>query len=227
MKSPISGILFAPTLAFFLLLCLGSCSDENLEPVGGTPVDEVPMENSEEEPESTPGENSGIGDNPVLRLNCGGDEIGYGDTVFTEDNYFGGDTMDFENTMVTDVMETEMDGIYLQQRTTIDDLGSFAYTIPITNGTYILKLHFAELHYGAPSGGMGGTNARVFDIEVEGAVILEAFDMFMEAGALTAIVKEFEITIDDQELNIRASASTDRPALSAIEVLGDGQIINP
>ncbi len=37
---------------------------------------------------------------------------------------------------------------------------------------------------------------------------------------------EFELTINDQELNIRASASKDKPLLAAIEVLGDGEILN-
>lgn len=217
--------LFVPFLSILVIIGLARCSDANLEPVGGMPVDEEPiMENNEED---DPEEVSEISDNPILRLNCGGEEIGYGDIVFTEDNFFGGDTMCVENTAITDVQETEMDGIYIFQRSSIDDIGSFEYSIPITNGTYILKLHFAEIFYGAPGGGMGDVNARVFDVEVEGTVLLEEFDVFMEAGALTAIIKDFEVTITDQELNISTYASVDRPALAAIEVLGDGQILNP
>ena len=226
MKTPISGTVYVHFLNILLLISICSCSDSNLEPIGGVPVDEVPMEDTEEEETEETEEESGISDNPVLRLNCGGDEIGYGDTVFTEDNYFGGDTMDFENADVMDVLETEMDNIYIKQRSTIDELGSFEYTIPITNGTYILKLHFAEIFYGAPSGGVGTSNARVFNVEVEGMVLLQEFDIFVEAGAVTAIIKEFEVNIEDEELNIRANASVGRPALAAIEVLGDGQIIN-
>lgn len=227
MKTPNSRTVFVHILSILLLFGISSCSDSNLEPVGGMPVDEVPMEEAEEEETEETGEESGISDNPILRLNCGGDEIGYGDTVFTEDNYFGGDTMDFENAAVMEVLETEMDLIYIQQRSTIDELGSFEYAIPITNGSYVLKLHFAEIFYGAPSGGVGTSNARVFNVEVEGAIVLQEFDIFVEAGALTAIIKEFEVTIEDEELSIRTNASVGRPALAAIEVLGDGQILNP
>ena len=223
MKTPKPCTLFVQILSTLLLIGITSCSDSNLEPIGGMPVDEDPLEsNGEEQAE----EATEISDNPILRLNCGGEEISYGDTVFTEDNFFGGNTMDFENTAITDVLETTMDDIYIQQRTAVDNLGSFEYTIPITNGTYKLRLHFAEIFYGAPAGGMANSNARVFDVEVEGALLLENFDVFNEAGAITAIIKEFEVTIEDQELNIRTSASVDRPVLSAIEVLGDGQIIS-
>lgn len=223
MKTPFICTVYVRILSIILLIGISSCSDTDLEPVGGIPVDEEPIENTEEaETEDT----TGISENPVLRLNCGGDEIGYGDTVFTEDNFFGGDTMDFENAAVNEVLNTEMDGIYTKQRTAIDELGGFTYSIPITNGTYIVKLHFAEIFYGAPTGGIGTGNARVFDVEVEGAVLLDDLDIFIEAGALTALIKEFEVTIEDEELIISTSASVGRPALAAIEVLGDGQIIN-
>ncbi|MBT8184204.1 MAG: malectin [Eudoraea sp.] len=226
MKSPAHTLIFILILSAALLSVIISCSDSNLEPIGGMPADEQPMENAGEEETEETEESSEVSENPILRLNCGGDEIGYGDTVFTEDNFFGGDTMDYENSAITDVMETDMDGIYVQQRTSIDEFGNFDYAIPITNGTYILKLHFAEIFYGAPGGGAGEPNVRVFDVEVEGTVLLADLDIFEEIGALTALIKEIEVTIEDQELNIRTSASADRPALAAIEVLGDGQILN-
>ena len=224
MKTPIQGTPFVPLILLLLVLGLSSCSDEDLEPIGGVPVEEEALDEQEEEVvEDIP-----EGDlNPILRLNCGGEEIGYGDTVFTEDNFFEGNTMDFANTAVADVFETEMDELYINQRTSIAAEDGFEYKIPITNGTYTLKLHFAELFYGAPDGAAGNSNARVFTIEVEGEILLEEFDIFNEVGSLTALIKEFELTIVDQELNIRASASKDKPLLAAIEVLGDGEILNP
>ena len=207
------------TIIFYLTFI--ACADSNLEPIGGDPNDPDPME----DPMVDPMDDPEISDNPILRLNCGGDEVSFGDTVFTADEFFTGDSMPFENTAIQDVLETEMDSIYITERISMDDLGNFEYQIPITNGTYKLRLHFAEIFWGAPDGGAGGSNARVFDVDVEGAVELNDYDIFDEVGAITAVVKEFVVVVEDQELNIKLTASADRPKISGIEVLGDGQIL--
>ena len=65
-------------------------------------------------------------------------------------------------------------------------VGLTAMNIPITNGTYNVKLHFAEIYWGAaepngdPTG--GGTGSRVFDVDIEGQVVLNDYDIFEEVG---------------------------------------------
>ena len=199
-----------------------SCADSNLEPIGGDPSTEDPIEDTGEDPKDDPE----ISDNPVLRMNCGGEEVSYGDTVFTVDDFFTGASEAFENLNIEEVLETEMDSIYVTERISTADLGNFEYKIPITNGTYKLRLHFAEIFWDAPGGDTGGIASRIFDVDVEGEVLLNDFDILDKVSAATAIIEEFVIKVEDQELNIKFTASTDRPKISAIEVLGDGQILS-
>jgi hypothetical protein len=208
-----SRYLFAIAAIF-----LFACSDDDIEPVGmnnDDPVGEDPME----EPM--------ISDNPVVRINSGGLEVGFGDTVFTEDNFFIGDSQSFTNTSITDIEATEMDDIYFSERNSFQSQGAFGYSIPITNGTYRVNLHFAEIFWGAPDGEEGNPDARVFDVDIEGESYLNNYDIFEEVGAVTAVIKSFVITVEDEELNIMFEASVDRPKLSALEVLGDGMVITP
>lgn len=220
MKTSIFLKLSRLFLAILLALTFFECTDSNLQsegtedPDSENPIDENPMDDPQ------------ISDNPVLRLNSGGMEIAYGDTVFTADNFFTDDSEGFENLAIEEILETDMDSIYLSERISLANLGNFEYNIPITNGTYKLKLHFAEIFWGAPDGGVGNPNSRVFDVDIEDAVKLNDYDIYNEVGAVTAVVEEFVVTIEDQELNIKFSASVDRPKVSAIEVLGDGQILS-
>lgn len=220
MKTFISLNLVRLFLATIISLTFFNCTDSNLEP---NTTDDP---NSEDPMGEDPMDDPQISDNPVLRLNSGGEEVSYGDTVFTADDFFTGDSEGFENTTIKDILETDMDSLYISERISSGNLGSFEYKIPITNGTYKLRLHFAEIYWGAPDGGEGNPNSRVFDVDIEGAVELNDYDIFDEVGARTATVEEFILTIEDQELNIKFSASVDRPKISAIEVLGDGQILS-
>ena len=200
------------SLGLLILAVVFGCTEDGLETI---------------DPGNPDGENPDISENPVVRLNSGGSEVGYGDIVFTEDQFFDQEGQAYANDAVTEVADTDMDEIYTTERISNADLGAFSYNIPITNGTYNVKLHFAEIYWGAPEGGKEGADNRVFDVTIEGDMVLPNLDIYAEVGAVTALVKTYEITVDDEELNISFSASTDRPKLSALEVLGDGQLLTP
>lgn len=211
MKTKNPTIQLTRIAAFFALAVIFGCTNDGPEPVDPGPD----------------GGNPEISDNPVVRLNSGGGEVGYGDIVFTADDFFDSTSQPFSNSSVTSVEDTDMDELYVTERIANADQGSFSYNIPITNGTYNVKLHFAEIYWGAPDGGSEGANNRVFDVTIENFVKMTDFDIYAEVGAVTAVVKTFEVTVDDEELNISFSASMDRPKLSALEVLGDGQVLTP
>jgi len=200
----------------FLLIALNlvtvACSDNDLEPIGND--------------DGSSGEDPEISDNPVIRLNSGGEEVGFGDTIFTADQYFTEGTIVYSNPKVVEIEDTDMDDIYLTERNTQLNTGIFSYNIPISNGTYNVKLHFAEIYWGAPEGGDATANARIFDVDIEGEVKLNNYDIYAEVGAITAIIKTFTVTVEDEELNIEFNASDDKPKLSALEVLGDGEILS-
>jgi len=161
----------------------------------------------------------------VVRINAGGAALSYGEANFTADAYFAGNGKSYTNPQVSEIANTEQDALYLTERSTNQSRQSFGYNIPLTNGEYTIKLHFAEIYWGATGGGPGGANQRVFDVSLEGTPVLTNFDINQEVGSMTATVKTFTVQVDDQELNLNFSASVDQPKVSAIEIFGKGSIL--
>ena len=60
---------------------------------------------------------------------------------------------------------------------------------------------------------------RFRPVAAEGETALEDLDVFAEAGPLTALDKQFEVEVQDGELNLRFTASEGEPIVAAIEVL--------
>lgn len=181
-------------------------------------IGEVVIPDPDPEPKPDPGPNPK--DDFVLRINSGGGQLSYGGTVFEADKYYKGDLRTYSNKNVTQINNTTQDELYFTERTTSSDFGEFAYDIPLQDGDYTLKLHFAEIYWGAPGGGSGGTGKRVFSVDLEGDKELVDFDIIKDAGAITAIIKTFDISITDGQLNLRFYSSKNRPKLSAIEIFG-------
>ena len=172
-------------------------------------------------PAETPTEESAL-----LRINSGGETITYGDETFRADAYFVGNGKSYTNANIGDIAGTTQDDLYRSERSTTQSLGSFGYAIPVTNGTYTIRLHFAEIYFGATGGGPGGAGKRVFSVNLESSPILTDLDINREVGSMTAVVKTFTATVEDQELNLNFTASVDQPKLSALEVFGQGTLIN-
>lgn len=96
--------------------------------------------------------------------------------------------------------------------------GTLPFNIPITAGTYTVRLHFAELYW------FGNVVRRTFDVRIEGLLVLDNYDIKSEAGDANPIVKEFEVTVNDTELNIEFDSwngvgGEDQALINAIEVL--------
>lgn len=164
----------------------------------------------------------------ILRINCGGPEVIYGDMVFVADQYFEGVTEIYTNPFVTEIAETDMDEIFLTERVTssFNILTPFFYTIPVTNGTYTVKFYFAEIYWGLENQNMlaGGDGSRVFDLSIEDIEIFRSYDIHKDVGAATATSRMYTVEVTDGELNISLRASKDRPKVSAIEIFGNGNI---
>ena len=82
-----------------------------------------------------------------------------------------------------------------------------------------MRLYFAEPYWGAAGGPEGQKGQRVFSVSAEGETPLQVLDVYAEAGPLTALVKEFQVTVDDGELDLRFTASEGEPIVAGIEVL--------
>jgi hypothetical protein len=56
-------------------------------------------------------------------------------------------------------------------------------------------------------------------VAAEGEIILQDLDVYAEAGALTALVKQVEVAVEDGELDLRFTATEGEPIVAAIEIL--------
>lgn len=160
--------------------------------------------------------NSGAAE--VLRINAGGPAVTTGGVSWQADDYFQGGKS-WGN--AAPIAGTDDDVLYQTERSATSNLGSFTYHLPAAvPGTYQVKLHFAEIYWGAPGGGPGGTAKRVFDVVAEGATVLDDYDINAAVGAATATTASFMIPVADGTLNLSFSASADQPKVSAIELIG-------
>ncbi len=87
------------------------------------------------------------------------------------------------------------------------------WDFPVAPGNYEVRLYFAEIYNGAHSVG-----ARTFDVLIEGNLVLDNYDTFVEAGPDTAIMESFVVS-SDSNLDIDFSPVTQNPAIKGIEIL--------
>lgn len=154
-----------------------------------------------------------------LRINSGGETVMLNDSIqFVADTLFIGSSKPFANNNIDDILETSQDSLYITERTTNGRQQTFGYAIPVEDGEYEIKLHFAEIYWGATGGGVGGEGQRVFDVTIEGEEVLTNYDMATESEPMTAIIKTFSAIISDGELNIDFGASVDQPKVAALEI---------
>ncbi len=163
-------------------------------------------------PETAPAPDPG---DAVMRINAGGPQVTANGVVWSADEHFGGGDV-----ITTDVAidATTADAIYQTQRTS----SYFNYAIPLPEGTYQLRLHFAEIEDVTAAG------ERTFIADIEKQRLLENFDVVDEAGPYTALVKTFEVPVTDGNLNIVFRKQADFGVISAIEVLSStGSALEP
>lgn len=144
---------------------------------------------------------------------------------WSDDRYFsGGSALNWSGDI--GIAGTDDDALYLTQRSGsgAGKRRGFEYAIPIDGGgVFLVRLYFAEPYWGAPGGPAGEDGRRVFSVIGEGQTVLDDLDVYAEAGALTALVKQGEVTIEDGELNLRFTASEGEPIVAAIEILQPAQ----
>lgn len=88
---------------------------------------------------------------------------------------------------------------------------SFSYSIPVSNGSYAVILHFSE-NYFSQSG------QRIFSVALEGAPALQNLDIFAESGQFNASTKSLSTQVNDGVLDISFSSSVNNAKISGIEI---------
>ncbi|GKV44306.1 hypothetical protein SLEP1_g51498 [Rubroshorea leprosula] len=78
------------------------------------------------------------------------------------------------------------------------------YGLGLANGPYTVNLHFAETVFNDPSSHtLESLGRRVFDIYIQGTIVLKDFDISKEAGGVDrAMTKNFIATVTENHLEI-------------------------
>jgi beta-galactosidase len=118
---------------------------------------------------------------------------------------------------------TDDDPVYQTQQVGIEQ-----YRIDVGQGQYELTLHFAELEgTGAmplpynlsPAAGQETTKNRIFDVYVNGNLVLENFDLARQYGTARAIAKKIPVYVQDGEgIEVIFKAKEGKPVLNALQL---------
>ena len=98
---------------------------------------------------------------------------------------------------------------------------NIGYAFDVANGDYTVNLYFDELFYTT-------AGARIFDVEIEGVLVLDDFDSFATHGNDTGL-QSFNVTVTDGELNLEfLKGAANNPHVAAIEIIAaDGTTYTP
>jgi len=145
---------------------------------------------------------------PLVSINCGGNAMTGADGVaWTGDQYYSGGDLAYTGYMIGGSLDLSLfrsarRGLY----------GDFSYAIPVPNGSYLLKLRFAEIMF-------SDKGQRVFSVNVNGVPVLTNFDIIADAGAtLTADDKQFPVTVSNGKLQIDFVGVVGRGLVNGIQV---------
>ncbi|MBI1299304.1 hypothetical protein GC175_30605 [bacterium] len=148
----------------------------------------------------------------VALINAGGSS--YQDSegqTWVADQHFSGGSVYSES---GGIANTVNDPLYQSER-----FGNFSYNIPLADGTYQVCLHFAEIYWTNP-------NQRVFDVSIEGQLVLDNYDIIVAAGAPdTAVVECIEqVSSTGGSLDISFATIVNNAKVSAIAIFGSGGV---
>ena len=113
------------------------------------------------------------------------------------------------------IANTLEDRIYCTQRYYTAASVKAQYNVPVRTGTtgrYEIQLHFAEIYHVLP-------NQRVFNVFVEGALIVSNLDIFQRVGSNTSYIVSTRQDVSDGYVTIDFTSTIGQPFLSAVEVV--------
>lgn len=138
---------------------------------------------------------------------------------FTESNWAGQ-----LPTSSLNILATEADPMYQTQRR---GLTSFRADVP--DGQYVVYLHFCELDGGVKealayelgkSTSVAKGSPRVFDVSINGTVVLQSLDVAASCGIAHPLVKRIPVAVNaGQGLSIDFTAVKGEPMLTAVRII--------
>ena len=112
------------------------------------------------------------------------------------------------------IANTNDPGLYQDQRYDAAGGPELRYEFPVPNGTYLVRLHFAENY--EPNFHAG---KRVFDVDMEGIRRFTNLDIFAAVGGHAALVLESAVTVVNGKLDIDFHHEVENPQVNAIEII--------
>ena len=151
-----------------------------------------------------------------IRVKCGGSA--YTDSkgqAWATDYYFSGGMV----SPMTGPVSGTSDPTLFQHGRMPDDTSPLVYSFPVANGAYHANLYFTELNAGDDF--VGG---RVFNVKVEGMVVIQKLDIFATVGAGAALIKgvDFAVTNGQATIELDNIPGHDRGKVTAIEITSNG-----
>jgi hypothetical protein len=141
---------------------------------------------------------------PIFAVNAGGPQYTAtnGNVYLADTGFIGGATY----TTTATTAGTADSKLYQSERH-----GNFSYAIPVNNGDYLVTLRFAEIS-------LSSIGERVFDVEIEGALVIDNLDLIARVGKNTAYDVVVSVHVTDGVLNVAFRSAVGSAKVSAIEV---------
>ncbi|MGF7042574.1 malectin domain-containing carbohydrate-binding protein [Mucilaginibacter lappiensis] len=151
--------------------------------------------------------------NVIKRVKGGADaNVTIGNNLYESDkNYRKGSIKLDQQVVKTNVAGTDIDSLYVTYLSAAADLAETRYEIPLSNGNYLVRMHFVENYWTAPG-------SRIFNTFIENQLVLSNFDIFSEVGYRAAIVKDFSTTVNDGVLTLKFNPTANRVGLAGVEL---------
>jgi hypothetical protein len=163
----------------------------------------------------------------LFRVNAGGTELAStpvwtADTLAAPSIYnnaaSGGNSGANSNTATIDLTHPSVPAgtpmaLFQSQRFDKPAGANMLWDFPVTPGQYEVRLYFAETNSAA--GVIGG---RQFDVTVEGALVLDNYDIFADVGMRKGVMKSFVLAAD-ANIDIDFFRVREDPTIRGIEIL--------
>ncbi len=151
-----------------------------------------------------------------IRVKCGGSAYtdSKGQAWATDYDFSGGMV-----SQLTGPVSGTADPALFQHGRMPNDTSPLVYSFPVANGAYHANLYFTELNSGDDF--VGG---RVFNVKLQGMVVIQNLDIFATVGAGAALIKgvDFAVTNGQATIEIDNVPGHDRGKVTAIEITSNG-----
>ncbi|MEK6967344.1 MAG: malectin domain-containing carbohydrate-binding protein [Nanoarchaeota archaeon] len=147
----------------------------------------------------------------IYRINAGGPAFVdiYGNHWRPDTGYFAAGK---SNSAEVAIRKTDIDKLYQTNR--YSQSSNLIYNFPIANGNYEVILHFSETFSGDPF-----LKSRIFDVLAENKTVLRNISIYNEAQSRGALIKIFQVAVNDSNLHIVFVRKIGEPKISGIEII--------